>query len=162
MKQTKRLLLALVILTSLPSFSQESIIKDFAEDGRRRWNYPIALYASTLRMANLSGDPQFNALVNDIDKILIYSLDSTNLTSPKINTWMKEYEAIGYEEYIMISGLQHMRIIGKGDEYVGLFGTNDKKMAFYLRGEIGFEKIPKLIQTFQSNDMLSVLTDQFK
>lgn len=162
MKGKNLILLIVIILTSVPSFSQESIIKDFTEDGRRRWNYPMALYASTLRMANLSGDPQFNELVNDIDKILIYNLDSTNLTSPKLNSWMKDYEAIGYEEYIMISGLQHMRVIGKGNEFVGMFGTNDKKMAFYLRGDIGFEKIPKLIQTFQSNEMLSILTDQFK
>lgn len=162
MKKLKLILLIIVIFTSIPSIGQESIIKDFAEDGRKRWNYPIALYASTLRMANLSGDPQFNALVNDIDKILIYSLDSTHLTSPKLNTWMNEYEAIGYEEYIMISGLQQIRVIGKGEEYVGMFGSRENKIAFYLRGEIGFEKIPKLIQTFQSNDMLSVLTDQFK
>lgn len=146
----------------MPSFSQEKILKDFAEEGGRGWLYPICLYPSTLRMINLSGDPEVNKLVNDVEKILIYPLDSTSLNSPKLHTWLKDYEAIGYEEYIQISGAQSIRLIGKGEEYVGMFGSGGKQTAFYLRGTIAFEKIPQLLKTFQSNDMIGLLTDQFK
>lgn len=162
MKNLKRILLLLAILSTIPSLGQESIIKDFAEDGRKRWLYPICLYPSTLRMVNISGNEEFNQLVNDIEKVLIYNLDSTSLTSPKLTTWMKDYEDIGYEEYILLSGKQSLRLLGKGDEYVGMMGDNGRKIAFYLRGSIGFEKIPKLLQTFKGGDMLGILTDQFK
>ncbi len=162
MIKTKQIIFGLLIILANASFSQESIIKNFAEQGEKKWLYPICLYPSTLRMVNISGDPKFNELINDIEKILIYPLDSTSLNSSDLHTWIKEYEEIGYEEYIRMSGPQSMILVGKGDQYVGMFGVGGKQTAFYLRGNIAFEKIPELIKTFQSNDMLDLLTDQFK
>ncbi|MEQ9467108.1 MAG: hypothetical protein RLN88_06815 [Ekhidna sp.] len=161
MKKLHLLTLSLVFSGSL--LAQESIIKKFAEPRRpTEWMNPICLYPSTLRMINLSGDPQFNELVNDIEKILIYTLDSATVATKEHKDWLKDYEAIGYEEYISLMGKQEMLIIGKEDEYVGVMSAEGKAMAIYMRGQIPFAKIPKLLETFRSNDVLPLITDQFK
>ena len=147
----------------LSLIAQESIIKEFSEPRRpTQWLNPIALYPSTLRMVNIGSNPTFNEIVNDIEKVLIYTLDSATIASKDYSNWMKEYEAIGYEEYFTMLGQQKMRIIGKNNEYVGYMFTSDRVLTFYLRGEIPFQKIPTLLETFQSNDVLDILTDQFK
>ena len=150
-------------LSSLTSFSQEKIIKDFAEPRRStKWMNPICLYPSTLRMINIKNDPNFNVMVNDIEKVLIYNLDSATTASKNYSGWLKEYEEIGYEEYISMLGKQKLKIIGKDEEFVGIMSTGDNVMAFYLRGEIPFHKIPKLLETFQSDGVLDLITNQFK
>ncbi|MEQ9304417.1 MAG: hypothetical protein RJQ14_10935, partial [Marinoscillum sp.] len=96
------------------------------------------------------------------EKILIYTLDSATVASKTYADWLPDYEAIGYEEYITMLGKQEIRIIGKKEEYVGVMVAEGRAMAFYLRGEIPFAKIPTLIQTFQSDDVLPMITEQFK
>ena len=143
--------------------AQESIIKDFAEPRKSTpWMNPICLYPSTLRMANLAKDPAFNEMVNDIEKILIYTLDSATVASKSHGDFLKEYEAKGFEEYVTMLGQQELRIIGKEDEYVGTIASTGHALAFYLRGGIPFAKIPALLDSFQSADMLPLITDQFK
>ncbi|MEO9873125.1 hypothetical protein [Ekhidna sp.] len=159
----KHLLITFLTIITLPSIGQEKILKDFAEPRRPNgWMNPICLYPSTLRMVNITQDPQFYELVNDIEKILLYRLDSATTASKSHADWLKDYEEIGYEEYIIIRGKQEVRIIGKEDEYVGVMTAEGRAMAFYLRGEIPFGKIPTLMQTFQGSDMLPLITDQFK
>lgn len=123
---------------------------------------PICLYPSTLRMINISGDPQLYEMVNDIEKVLIYTLDSATVVGKTYNSLLKDYEALGYEEYITMLGKQEMRIIGKENEYVGVIAAEGNAMTFYLRGDIPFAKIPTLLESFQSADVLPMITDQFK
>jgi len=113
-------------------------------------------------MVNISGNPDFYQLVNDIEKILVYTLDSATMTSEKNASWIKEYEAIGYEEYISLYGKQLLKIYGKEDEYVGLMKAEGRLLTFYLRGNIPFHKIPTLINSFREEDLLGIVTDQFK
>ena len=159
----KKLLFALMLtLLTLPSLAQESILKEFAEPRRSAgWMNPICLYPSTLRMINLAQYPSFNEMVNDIQKILIYTLDSATTASKSYKNVIKEYQAEGFEEYITMMGRQEMRIIGKEEEYVGIVSAEGRAIAFYLRGDISFGKIPTLLQSFQRSDMLPILTDQF-
>ena len=155
--------LLFLLLLSYGVQSQESVIKDFAEPRRpTRWMNPVCLYPSTLRMINISQDPQFNELVNDIEKVLIYTLDSATYANKEYKTLLKDYEEIGYEEYIALFGKQEMRIIGKDEEYVGVMAAGGRAMAFYMKGDIPFGKIPTLLQTFQSDDVLPLITDMFK
>ncbi|MEP1032767.1 hypothetical protein [Ekhidna sp.] len=159
----KKYLLATLLATIfLPSIAQESIIKDFAEPRRTtRWMNPICLYPSTLRMVNLAQNPNFNEMVNDIEKVLIYTLDSATAASKSYTDLIRNYQAKGFEEYMTMLGKQEMRIIGKKDEYVGIVAAEGNAIAFYLRGDIPFAKIPTLLESFQSSDMLPLLTDQF-
>lgn len=158
----KYLLATILALIVVPTLAQESIIKDFAEHRRpTRWMNPICLYPSTLRMVNLAQDPNFNEMVNDIEKVLIYTLDSATAATKSYKDLIKNYEAVGFEEYMTIFGTQEMRIVGKEEEYVGIVAAEGNAIAFYLRGDIPFGKIPTLLQSFQSSDMLPMLTDQF-
>ena len=161
----KKPLLLLILLASLSiqGFSQESIIKEFAEPRRStRWMNPLCFYPSTLRMINIAQDPTFNELVNDIEKVLIYTLDSTTVANKTYGDFLSDYESKGYEEYISLYGKQHIKIIGKDEEYVGVMAAEENAMCFYLRGSIPFAKIPELLQSFQSDDLLPMLTEQFK
>ncbi|MEP5611904.1 MAG: hypothetical protein ABJP45_06625 [Cyclobacteriaceae bacterium] len=146
----------LLLLISVSALAQESIIKDFAED---RNNLKLCLYPSTLRMVNIKKDPDFYELVNDVEKLLIYTLN-TNTSKSESTDWTNEYRNIGYEEYIAMSGKIDLIVLGKDEEYVGVTGSNGNVAAFYLRGAIPFQKIPKLIQTFEGGDMLGLLTKQ--
>lgn len=158
----KYLLATTLVLMIMSAIAQESIIKDFAEPRRpTRWMNPICLYPSTLRMVNLAQDPNFNEMVNDVEKVLIYTLDSATAVSKSYKDLLKNYEAEGFEEYITIFGKQEMRIVGKEEEYVGIVAVEGNAIAFYLRGDIPFGKIPTLLESFQSSDMLPMLTDQF-
>lgn len=153
----------IMTLLIFPTLAQESIIKEFAQTRRpTTWMNPLCLYPSTLRMANISGDPEFNKLVNDIEKVLIYTFDSTTVASKSYRDLIKNYEEVGYEEYMTMYGKQLIKIIGKKDEYVGIIAVEDNAMGFYLRGTIPFAKIPELIKNFQEGDLLPIITDQFK
>lgn len=160
----KLLLTTLLLLPFVGSLiAQESIIKAFSEPRRpSRWMNPICMYPSTLRMINISGNPTYNELVNDIEKILVYSLDSATVAGDDYSSWIREYEEIGFEEYIRLSGPQRVRIVGKEEEYVGLLKAEDRLLTFYIKGSIPFHKIPLLLQSFQSDDLLGLITDQFK
>ncbi len=153
----------LLLLLSITTTAQESIIKEFSEPRRpRRWLNPICLYPSTLRMINISGNPDYNELVNDIEKILIYTLDSATTVSDDYDSWISDYEEIGFEEYISLYGEQTMKIYGKEEEYVGVVKAEGRLLTFYLRGAIPFHKIPTLINSFGEGDFLNIVTDQFK
>lgn len=159
----RKLLPYLLLIATLTSYSQESIIKEFSEPKRSyRWLNPICLYPSTLRMINISGDPEFYELVNDIEKILIYNLDSATIAAGEYTSWIKDYEKVGFEEYISLYGKQTMKVYGKEDEFIGLMQAEDRLLTFYLRGEIPFHKIPELINSFREEDLLGLVTDQFK
>ncbi len=113
-------------------------------------------------MINIAQDPAFNELVNDIEKVLIYTLDSTTVANKTYGDFLSDYENEGYEEYISLYGKQKVKVIGKDDEYVGVIAVEENAMCFYLRGAIPFAKIPELIQSFQSDNLLPMITDQFK
>ena len=113
-------------------------------------------------MINVTGDPNFYDLVNDIEKVLIYTLDSTTVANKDYKSWLNDYEEIGYEEYIRLYGKQNITILGKEEEFVGLMSAEERVVTFYLRGNIPFHKIPQLLETFQSDDILSVVTERFK
>ena len=89
-------------------------------------------------------------------------LDTTSFGSESKSSWIRDYEEIGYEEYISLYGKQTMKIFGKEDEYVGLMQAEDRLLTFYLRGDIPFHKIPTLINSFREEDLLGIVTDQFK
>ena len=157
----KATIFSLFLLGSIVGYSQESYLKAFTEKERSPTIfYPICLYPSTLRMINLAQNEAYNEFVNSIDKVLIYNLDAGQLEGD-YKGWMKDYLDIGYEEYISIFGVQTMRLIGKDDEYVGLVGDQERMVAFYLKGDLEAEKIPELIKTFQSNELLSIVGSQF-
>ncbi|NOX84443.1 MAG: hypothetical protein GXO86_00530, partial [Chlorobi bacterium] len=43
----------------------------------------------------------------------------------------------------------------KENEYVGIIKQDDKLTAFYMRGDIDFAKIPRIVQTIKSGDVIN-------
>lgn len=138
-------------------FSQEAPLKEFAED---RSNYKFCLYPSTLRMLNISQNPDYNEMVNDIQKLLIYQLDSATAAGNEFKEVMRGYEDRNFEEYASMSGGgQTLIILGNDsrEEMIGVFGQDgDNLLMFFLKGTIGFQKIPTLMEGFKENDMINI------
>lgn len=147
-------------LSIRPLFAQEDILKNIAEDHRES---KFALYASTLRMINLQHNEDYNTLVNGVEKMLIYVMDSTSKAEKSFLKIGTDYQAAGFEEYASAYGGEtYMALLGKEgtktNEMVGyLYVSGNKLIAFYLRGNVPWEKIPFMIKSFQNSDFINFL-----
>ena len=169
MTMTKvKTLISIILLLGLlgPLQAQEQPLKDYAEERRER---KFCLYPSTLRMIKISQNPYYNDMLIGIEKLLIYKLDSTAKADKTYRELLTTYQELGYEEFIaMYGGGMNMYLYGsegqKLMEFIGVFKQEDMALAFYLRGNIDWTKIPELMDSFQGDDMLNLLdfkTDNF-
>ncbi len=158
--------LAIIIFSMISiqgAFSQEGPLKEFAEENPNaslsRFS-KICLYPSTLRMINISQNPDYNELVNDIDKILIYVLDSAFIEATDVYGFLNTYKDRGYEEFASVKGTkQNLVILGEGTENViGIVsgGEISNSLLFYMHGKINWQKIPALMQTLESNEVVDI------
>ena len=139
-----------------PLFAQESELKDYAEERRDR---KFCFYPSTLRMINLSGNEEFNQMVKPIVKMLIYTLDSAAMAEKSYIKLPEKFQKNGFEEYITMYGAgNNMFVYGKesSEEMVGIVGVDEQVFAFYIRGNINWQKIPQLMTTMQENEILQI------
>ena len=155
----KKILISLLLILGyyLPGFSQEQPLKDFAEN---RKEMKFCFYPSTLRMINLTHNPDFDEMVSGIDKLLVYTLDSAARANHNYRQIVDKYKGLGFEELASATGGGlDLYIYGKDrrkeNEFVGIIKQNDKLTAFYMRGEIDFAKIPRIIQTVKSGDVIN-------
>jgi len=155
----KTILTSLLILTGLflGAFSQEQPLKDFAEDRR---DNKFCFYPSTLRMINLTNNPDFDELVNGIEKLLIYNLDSAARADKSYKEIITTYQQLHFEEYASAyGGEMNFYVYGKEDtkttEYIGIIKQEDILTAFYIRGQIALNKLPRLIQSMGEGDFIN-------
>lgn len=146
----KTILLSSVLVMGLfhPLFPQEKPLKDFAEDRKER---KLCFYPSTLRMINLAGNSDFDDLVNGVEKLLIYNLDSATRAGGAYKEIVAIYQNLGYEEYASAyGGGIDFYIYGKerkkASEFIGVIRKEDVLTAFYMRGRIAMNKIPRLVR----------------
>lgn len=142
---------------------QEDLFKDFAENHKER---AFCFYPSTLRMLNISGNPEFNEMVNNIDKLLVYKLDSISGADKLYAKMIDDYKSNGFEEFVFIEGGGNdMYLLGspqeEDKEFVGIVVNDEFSLAFFLKGDIGWEQIPKMISSFQEGDFINVLDLNF-
>lgn len=144
-------------LLAQPLFAQEDPLKALV-DHKRDGKY--ALYPSTLRMINLGRNPDYDELVSGIDKLLIYTLDSATKADGSYREIATVYAGIGFDEYAMAyGGGMHLAVLGKegrDNQLVGFFGQADQVVAFYLRGNIAWQKVPALLNTLREDDMIDL------
>lgn len=157
MTPSKILFICLIGGLLSPALAQEQILKDFAET---RHDSKYAFYPSTLRMINLTKNPDYEALVSGIEKILIYSLDSTSLAEKSYVGLPDAYTKVGFEEYVrMFGGDYQLTLLGKEgreNEFFGLFAEKESVYAFHLRGDIAWEKVTSLISALRNNELLNL------
>ena len=138
--------------------AQETPFKVYADAHKER---KFCFYPSTLRMINTAKDPDYYELVNGIKKLLVYTLDSSAKANRSYKSIIASYKKIGFEEYATISGGQTSFFLygkenKKENQFVGVMKSEDAVYAFYLRGRIGWQKIPALMQSFQTDDMINI------
>ncbi|WP_258101989.1 DUF4252 domain-containing protein [Marinoscillum pacificum] len=160
MQATKYLTILILFmgLSYQPLFAQESILKEHVEHKRDK---KYCFYPSTLRMVNLKQNQDYNALVNGVDKLLIYTLDSATRADKSYRLLTDSYLAEGFDEYATIfGGSMNLSILGKEgktQQYVGYFDQDGEVVvAFYLKGDIPWQKIPTLLQNMNDMDMLDL------
>ncbi len=141
-----------------PLLAQEDILKEYATNRSER---RYALYPSTLRMINIQKNEAFNELATSMEKFLIYDLDSISTADKSFSTMLDKYRKIGFEEYMSILGDGNsVVLLGKEkgtNELVGVVGQDDQLFAFFLKGNIAWQKIPTILRTMQDDDLLNVL-----
>ena len=156
---SKLILLFLLMAGMLPSLkAQETPFKAYADTHKDR---KFCFYPSTLRMINIAKNPDYNELVNGIEKLLIYTLDSAAKAGQSYKSIITTYKKIGFEEYVtMAGGKTNFILYGKENkdenQFVGVMKSEDAVYAFYMRGQIGWQKIPALMQSFQSEDVMNI------
>ena len=160
MPNTSKIILVFGLLVwMLPSLkAQDTAFKTYADTHKER---KFCFYPSTLRMINIAKNPDYNELVNGIEKLLVYTLDSAAKAGQSYKILITSYKKIGFEEYVtMAGGKTNFILYGKENknenQYVGVMKSEDAMYAFYLRGRIGWQKIPSLMQSFQSGDMINI------
>jgi len=156
-KATSKLaIIGLIWGLSSPLFAQEDVLKAYAKERSER---TFCFYPSTLRMINLSGNPEFNELVKPIEKMLIFMLDSTALASKDYRKLPAQFQKNGFEEFVtMYGGGSNLFIYGNESdgEMLGVMGMQESVVAFYLRGNVNWQKIPKLMTTMKENEILQI------
>jgi hypothetical protein len=112
-------------------------------------------------MINLNDNQSYDEFASSIEKLLIYNLDSTTMVDASYHGMIENYRQIGFEDYVSVLGKGNtMLILGdekSSNEMVGIVGMEDKMFAFYLRGNIAWQKIPTLFNTLNQNDLINVL-----
>lgn len=160
-KRSKLILVFCLLAGMLPSLqAQETPFKAYADAHKDK---KFCFYPSTLRMINIAKNPDYNELVNGIEKLLVYTLDSAAKASRSYNYIITSYKKIGFEEYASISGGESdFFLYGKENknkdknQFVGVMKSEGAVYAFFMRGRIGWQKIPALMQSFQADDMINI------
>lgn len=141
-----------------PLLAQEDMFKDYAESHYER---KYCLYPSTLRMINIKQNEDFNELASSFEKFLIYQLDSMSIAQKSYSKMISGFRNEGYEEYVTIFGGGNSTVIlGKEmrvNELVGVVGLDDQLFAFFVKGNIAWQKIPTMINTLKDDDLFNVL-----
>ena len=154
----KTILISFILALGIQSlFAQEQPLKDFAEDRKEN---KFCFYPSSLRMVNLANNPDFDELVNGIEKLLIYSLDSTARADKSYKELIATYEELDYEELASAYGGElnfyiYGKESGKASEYIGIIRQEDLVTAFYMRGQIAMNKLPQLMQSMGEGDFIN-------
>ena len=156
---TKSKILLLIIMLGLiqPLFAQEDILKAYADTSCKK---SYCFYPSTLRMLNLAKNQDYYDMVEDVEKLLVYILDSAAMAEKSYTKMLAEYRKNGFAEYAVVTGgSTDFYIIGKDgnrNEIAGVFSDKKRVFAFYLTGQIGWQKIPALVQSFDKSDMFNL------
>lgn len=157
---TKSKILILLFLMGLLQslWAQQEIISQYTDSVKTR---TYCLYPSTLRMLDLSENHEFYDVVNNIEKLVIYSLDSTAGADKSYLQMIKDYQETGFEEYMAMYGGSNLFLLYGLEEsttgtFIGVYQQDNQPQAFYLKGAIGWNKIPELFEKFQEGDLLNI------
>ena len=114
------------------------------------------IYQSVLRLANIKHDPDFDKLIRDVDKIILYfpPNDDTTYQVKSLRTTIREE---GYEELIDIRTAQKDRVSLWVNEslpqphYMGVLDTSDGDYIFEIDGQLNMDYLSSINMVDQNS-----------
>ncbi|RED99454.1 hypothetical protein [Marinoscillum furvescens] len=153
-------LLVILLGACKPSAAYESPIKELLQSDQVR---TYAFYPSTLRMVNIANNDEIDSMASDINKLLIFRLDSTAIAKKKHLKIPDQYQSLGFEEYLTIDGGKaRAALFGLSETrtstLVGYWSATDETFAFYINGNIDWMKLPDIMEAFQDGEIANILS----
>ncbi len=145
----------LIMEAVTPVKAQSELFKSLQES--YDLNVELYFYASTLRMINLTRDPNYNEMVKDIEKMIFYQINDVPIN--EIRAISKKFiEEEEFEELMSVEGKEEtFYVLGKNEnEFVALLKTDKDLIAINLKGMIRINKIPDLINSLNADNFLNV------
>ena len=163
MTKSKAVITIFLLTIFLSVNAQESRFKDFAEEHNDR---AYCFYTSTIRMLNIGDNPEFNELVNGIEKILVYQLDSISIADKLYNNMLDDFKSVNFEEIVSIAGGGNVTSVLMSPEdvdnqFVGVFINDQFSLVFFMKGDISWQEIPKIMNSFNNDDFINILDINF-
>lgn len=144
--------LALVMLSHI-SWAQCDAVTDLKKNNLTSMS--LHFYPSTLRMANLENNEEFNRLIQDIDKLIFYKMNRKFETIDLYNLVGELQSENDFEEYVILDGPnKKFYLLGreKPTETVGVALMNNEHYVFDIAGSLELKEIPKLYEYIANND----------
>lgn len=154
-----RIILIIAFVPWLISCNQQDSITRFSEENEM--DRPLVVYPSTLRMANLEQNEDYDEFVNDFRKGQFYSLSNDKENTLLIKKLKKDMISEGYEEAMMYkSGDQDITVYiweRKIPKIAAILESDSTFNIIQIEGLVYIAKIPKLLENFEEADYLNVL-----
>lgn len=142
----------MTLLSSLAS-AQCDVVTNLKKD--KLTALSLYFYPSTLRMANLENNEEFNRLIQDIDKLIFYKMNGKFESIDFYNLNQELQSENEFEEYVVVDGpKKRFYLLGREDpvETVGLVTFDDTHYVFDIAGRLELKEIPKLYEYIANND----------
>jgi len=114
------------------------------------------IYQSVLRLANIKHDPDFDKLIRDVNKIIIY-FPPGNDTTYQVKSLRTDVREGGYEELIDVRTAQKDRIsLWVNDSlpephYMGILDTSQGDYIFEIDGQINMDYLSSINMVDQNS-----------
>lgn len=148
------LTLALTAVSLTLSFAQSRTVTRFMEDHSPSQKF--FFYPSTLRMVNIEKNPDFYAVVHDVEKlrVLMYEKGSSGFTSQTFRELSQDMERENYQELMTLQTPEQKAYLysrGEDETPEGVVGIVETEDAVILTDLEGFVNLPSLLNLFQSD-----------
>ena len=136
----------LILFACQQEVNSKVVEKHLAEFPDVRKKY---IYQSLIRLANINNDPEFDKLIRDVDKIIIYFPPRED-TTYQIKGLRSNISEVGYELLFDVRTASKDRInlwvdeTGKEAHYIGLLDTSAEDYIFEIDGELDLEYISSI------------------
>ena len=123
------------------------------------------VYQSLIRLANIKHDPDFEKLIKDVRKIILY-LPPEGDSTYQITSLRSGVQSDGYEQLIDVRTADAQRIslwvkeTGKKSHYLGMVDSKDNDVIMEIDGEIHPEYLNSILGADQSS-LLGFLKGSF-
>lgn len=152
------ILLLLVCISTL-AYSQSKTTENLHKKNSEALS--LFFYNNTLRMLNQKGDPDFDALIKDVEKMKFLMIDKSSFGATAYKNLVNDYKKEDFEE-IMTSRHQGKNFDVflkevKGKTTGMIVTVNDSSNLFVLDivGSIALDKVTKLISTLNESSDIS-------